>query len=293
MTFSDSRIVKLLKNDYVPVWESVAPVREVTFDLGEGRSVKGTVGGEIALYFCTPQGMVFDILPALQSPAATRQAIENALAFYRKHHGKPGVKAIADWHRARMRKTLEIVWKDHPDKFRKAYPHIEKLQARQIYPQAKRGEDKREAYIRSALDDATRDMRVMAMSKVAVMPSRKNQVMTVVEPGGRGYFLWQIDRCFLGMLPLAESNRSKGKRSGDDAVRKTDISDLLDGGRGAFIKRITDKNERVRVRQWNSLPKPPSAWKHLLFEGILYQPLKGGKVTYDSESLEAISIQEE
>ena len=66
MTFSDNRVVRLLKEKFISVWTSVAPVQTATFDLGGGRSVKGTVGGEIALYFCRPDGKVFDILPALQ-----------------------------------------------------------------------------------------------------------------------------------------------------------------------------------------------------------------------------------
>ena len=72
----------MLMNDFIPVWESVAPVRTVTFDLGEGRKLKGSVSGEIAIYFCDTDGKVFDILPALQSPAATLVAMKEAKRFY-------------------------------------------------------------------------------------------------------------------------------------------------------------------------------------------------------------------
>lgn len=283
MTFSDSRIVKLLKNDFIPVWESVAPVREVTFDLGEGRSVRGAVGGEIALYFCTPQGMVFDIFPALQSPAATRIAMEEALAFYRKNQGKLTQAIVADWHKKRMRKTLEIVWKDHPEKFKEAYPHIEKFKARQVFPQAKKGEDKREDYINNAMDDATRDMRIMAMSKTVSIPKDNSSIMTVIEPGGRGYYRWQVSRAFLGTLPMLDDDKKPTTNKGVFPVMSP----------YSIIGRISNKEEKVKVMSWHAELKPPSAWKHLLFEGILYQQLKGGKVKYDSESLEAISIFEE
>lgn len=261
-------------------------MREVTFDLGEGRSVRGAVGGEIALYFCTPEGMVFDIFPALQSPAATRLAMENALAFYRKHNGKLTQELVAEWHKARMRRTLEMVWKDHPEKFKKAYPHIEKFAARQVFPQAKKGEDRREAYINSAMDDATRDMRVMAMSKSAPIMPRHNEVLTVIEPGGRGYYRWQVGRAFLGMLPTLSKPVTQSKPGGDKAIYPVIPS-------YAIISRITNKDERAKLFKWKASLKSPSEWKHLLFEGILYQPLKGGKVKYDSESLEAISIFEE
>lgn len=79
MTFSDSRVSKMLKEDFVPVWESVADVKTVTFKLGEGRSFKGSISGEIAIYFCDVDGVVMDILPALQSPAATLLAMKEAL----------------------------------------------------------------------------------------------------------------------------------------------------------------------------------------------------------------------
>ena len=44
---------------------------------------------------------------------------------------------------------------------------------------------------------------------------------------------------------------------------------------------------------WTAELKQPSGWKRLLFEGILHQPLGGGKFKYDSESLQALSIIED
>ena len=43
----------------------------VAFDLGDGRTVRGTVSGEIALYFCRPDGKVFDIVPDRTVAAAS------------------------------------------------------------------------------------------------------------------------------------------------------------------------------------------------------------------------------
>ena len=47
------------------------------------------------------------------------------------------------------------------------------------------------------------------------------------------------------------------------------------------------------IGAWNDQLKQPKQWQRLLFEGILHQPLGGGKFKYDSESLEALSIIED
>jgi len=44
---------------------------------------------------------------------------------------------------------------------------------------------------------------------------------------------------------------------------------------------------------WDAKLKEPKEWSPLLFEGILRQPLGGGKFEYDSESLKALSIIED
>ena len=54
MTFSEKKVVDLINKEFVPVWESVAPVTVATYKLDEEREVKGTINGEIALYFCRP-----------------------------------------------------------------------------------------------------------------------------------------------------------------------------------------------------------------------------------------------
>jgi hypothetical protein len=84
VTFSDHRVAGFVRENFAAVWETAAEVNTATYDLGEGEEVKATVGGEIALYFCRPDGKVFDILPALQSPKVTLAAMKRAAAFYRE-----------------------------------------------------------------------------------------------------------------------------------------------------------------------------------------------------------------
>lgn len=275
----------MLKEDFTPVWVSVCPVRTVTFDLGEGRSLKGSVNGEIAIYFCNPNGTVYDILPALQSPAATLKAMKEAKAFFDKEtkdlegNNIPYKKVMA-MHRARMEK---VAGEKH-DTLKKQgvkllnglgeimFP-VEKVEAPKLYPNSNRGEKIRDSYINAALDKATKDMRIMRMSKMAMSsdPSDafKAESLVVVEPGGRGYYQWKIGQMFLGKKPvknpLIQAKNQKQQNSGPN-------------------KRLVE-NLYFRPKYFK-----PSEWKQPLFEDIFKQELKGGEVKYNSESLEAISI---
>ena len=308
MTFSDSRIVKALKKDWMPVWESVSDVRQVTFDLGDGREVSGTVGGEIAIYFCDEQGQVFDILPALQSPAATLRAIEAAHAFYEKCDGKVDAKTVREFQVERMREHLDAIFDIHPERFtalmdQKRKPGeplstipsvadlpdvaVQQVPADAIHPGTAANEEYRQRAISTALDDATREMRLMVFSKTAAVTPSEGKI-TIVEPGGRGYYQWQVGQLFCGVVPGGRLNMF-GKVSYPE-----------------FEKALEDYNKKHSdpvnappfqlehpLMDWNSKLKQPSRWERLLFEGILHQPIGGGKFKYDSESLEALSIIED
>ena len=159
MTFSDKRVVDLVSERMIPVWESVAPVSVATFDFGDGRSVKGTMGGEIAIYFCRPDGKVFDILPALHSPHVTYWAIKNALEFFDKTGATD--EAIRTYH-AGLSPAMSG-W---------GYT-------------AEGGYDMSEMERRTkkkSADGGTRALGEMAGSKTTL--SNADEVMTVVEPGG-------------------------------------------------------------------------------------------------------------
>ena len=251
MTFSDTRVVELLQTGFVPVWESAAPVRVVTFDLGEGRSVKGTVSGEIALYFCTPEGKVFDVLPALQSPAATLQAMQEALAFYKKHDGRLTAQVVRDFHRQRMERVAGARIDVQAGNFGVLDRHRVSQQ----------GVEARQKAINEAVDAATRDLRLMAFSKTTVA---QPQHILVVEPGGRGYYRWEVDKRFVALETWVEQWEPH------------------------FVTEL-------KAPLNPSVPplKTPGQWKNELFTHILQQPLTGGEVTYNSDSLKAIRIIED
>ena len=233
MTFSDSRVVAAIKKDFRPVWESVSPIRKVTFELGEGRKVKGAVTGEIALYFCTPEGKVFDILPGLQSPAATLKAIEEAKALYEAIVGD-GTDALVGFHEGRMKQ-------------------ISLAASAAELSRAKHSLDEREERIEDAADEATRDLRLMSLSKVLVV---EPEPILVVEPGAKGYYSYRISERFV------------------ETYQKVRLLDLSQPG-------------------LSSLLKSPADWKRELFEEILRMPLEGGEIEYGAHSLEAVRILEE
>jgi hypothetical protein len=87
VTFSDKAVVEFVKKHFVPVWESVAPVRVTTFQLGGGRKVTGINNGEIALYVCRPDGKVIHMLPGLRSPQETLDFLVSARSLLRSSGG--------------------------------------------------------------------------------------------------------------------------------------------------------------------------------------------------------------
>ena len=137
MTFSDSRVVQLVKDSFVAAWESVAPVSIGVFDLGDGRTVRGVMSGEIAIYFCRPDGKVFDILPALQSPHVTYWAIRNALDFYRETGAAE--EAIVRYHREQLSAmTASGSGRPSPETSQPPRPDLPRHHAR---PDARRSHD--------------------------------------------------------------------------------------------------------------------------------------------------------
>jgi hypothetical protein len=156
VTFSDSRVIELVNSRFVACWESVADVRTATFDLGNGKTVTGTTGGEMAIFFCFPDGTVFDVLPALHSPQAVHAAAAEALREYDHLRTSRNREAeIQAYHQAGL---LRLAVHREPPK-------------RQVY---------RERHERA--DPATKDLTRMLLSKAGVFLSTESIV--VVEPGG-------------------------------------------------------------------------------------------------------------
>jgi len=175
VTFSDKRVIEVINQSFVPVWESVAPVAVAVFDLGDGKTVRGTMGGEIAIYFCRPDGKVFDILPALHSPAATLAAIKAALAFYQSTGA-----------------TDDAIRKHHLDEL------VSMVATGKGKPTAQTARAKKDQHMKDGADPATKAMGKMMYSKSGVS---EPEPIVVVEPGGLDLFKKQVHQAMASGAP--------------------------------------------------------------------------------------------
>lgn len=68
MTLSNPEVIQFLSNEVVPYWESVGPVPKVTIELGDGRVIKRTLGGNVVTYLLSASGDVYDAFPGVYTP---------------------------------------------------------------------------------------------------------------------------------------------------------------------------------------------------------------------------------
>lgn len=68
--YANHDVSKLLREQFILVWESERPVPVVTVDYGDGRILKRTLTGNSIHYVLTPDGRVADALPGLYAPQA-------------------------------------------------------------------------------------------------------------------------------------------------------------------------------------------------------------------------------
>lgn len=166
----------------MPVWESVVPTKVATFHLGEGRTFRSTVGGEIATYFCRPDGIVYDLLPGLQSPETTRRAILEAIKLARTGPSDP---AIREYHRQALEQRIALTGGAVTEAARAAHRRI--------------------AALMESPDPGTRFMTEMAQTKMAAggqrrpprAPSPRLETIVVVETGGLPLYRQRIHEAFL------------------------------------------------------------------------------------------------
>ena len=199
MTFSDRRIVKLVSEHFVPVWESVAPVSTATFELGDGRVLKGTVGGEIAVFFCLPDGRTYDILPALQSPNITLRGIEKALGEFKQVKASPETEvprlhAWAIWEMGVYEDPNSDI-----NAFLAGTTDETSPSAAKPDPSLRPKSKEKLALRLKVQDPAHRTMERMVASKSGMIFGEERTV--VVEPGGYRYYSYRIHE-LLSKLPL-------------------------------------------------------------------------------------------
>jgi len=67
--FSHPEIVAFLGEQFECAWQGLRPVPFVEIDFGNGYRLERTLNGNIATWFCTPDGRAYDVLPGLVGPA--------------------------------------------------------------------------------------------------------------------------------------------------------------------------------------------------------------------------------
>jgi hypothetical protein len=101
---SDPDTAKLLNTEFVPCWDTVRPVPQVTIDFGNGRILKRTLAGNTVISICAPDGRVLDAYPGVYTPAAFKAQIGDTLGLFRKLSASPAEQTmqLAAWHRERF-----------------------------------------------------------------------------------------------------------------------------------------------------------------------------------------------
>ncbi len=68
--YADPEISRALRERYILHWQSVRPVPRITIDMGDGRSLTGTITGNSIHYALDSRGRLLDALPGLIGPQA-------------------------------------------------------------------------------------------------------------------------------------------------------------------------------------------------------------------------------
>ena len=106
MLLSDPDVVRFVNENFVPCWQMVRPVPQVTIDFGDGRKLKRTLGGNTVIEICLPDGRVVDAFPGLYTPedflSEATQSLELAQKLGAGPAGPATAEQVAAWHRARL-----------------------------------------------------------------------------------------------------------------------------------------------------------------------------------------------
>ncbi len=107
--YSDQKISKYLRENYVLHWKSVRPAPKITIDFGNGRKLVRTITGNSIHYLLDPNGNILDALPGLYNP----QTFLNYLVTVRDSHSTAdSVKTYWQTYRTIRRNQLLLKWQN-------------------------------------------------------------------------------------------------------------------------------------------------------------------------------------
>jgi len=69
LLYSNAKISKYLRDNYILHWRSVRPAPRITIDFGDGRRIERTITGNSIHYILDANGTIIDAIPGLYSPA--------------------------------------------------------------------------------------------------------------------------------------------------------------------------------------------------------------------------------
>ena len=78
MLFSQQELAALMSGRFECVWEELRPAPHVRIDFKNGYVLERTLNGNVATLFCTPEGLVYDVLPGIMDAASYSAAIEES-----------------------------------------------------------------------------------------------------------------------------------------------------------------------------------------------------------------------
>lgn len=98
MLFSNPEIAAYLSSTFECAWQSLRPVPRADIDFGNGHKLTRTLNGNIASYFCAPDGRVLDVIPGLVGPAEFLRRAKLAQGLYRQFR-RWGAGLVRQYHR--------------------------------------------------------------------------------------------------------------------------------------------------------------------------------------------------
>jgi hypothetical protein len=108
VTLSDPDVIQLLSTEVIPVWESVGSVPKVTIELGNGKTLERTLGGNIVTYILSSEGDVYDAYPGVYRPWDYISEIQKTLNFVNNLKQPENAKEIVSWHRAQFSEQVQF-----------------------------------------------------------------------------------------------------------------------------------------------------------------------------------------
>lgn len=104
MLLSDEKVRKFLKEDVIPVWESVRPAPKITIDFGNGQVLERTLKGNTILWLCDSNGSAVDAFPGIYVPSDFLNEVRASLAT-----AKSGdAEGYSAWHKSRLGERLQV-----------------------------------------------------------------------------------------------------------------------------------------------------------------------------------------